>query len=84
MGKKINSGTLRLLFYRAKNDLTLIIGIGIYLKVDAFDWWQIPAAIIFLVVRAYLDHKKVIRQEQTYGHNLDPMWMEMYNKIKSL
>ena len=81
---KINMGAGRTLFMRAKNDLTFFASLGIYIKVDAFEWWQIPAVIIYFILRTILDHKRTLRQELRYIHERDAMFMEMYNKIKRL
>ena len=81
---KINMGAARTLFMRAKNDFAIVISLGVYIKVDAFEWWQIPAVIIYFILRTILDHKRTLRQELRYIHERDAMFMEMYNKIKGL
>lgn len=81
MGFKINSGIGRTLFVRAKNDLAIVISLGVFIKVGAFEWWQIPTVIIYFILRTLLDHKRTLRQEQRYLHERDEMFMELYNKI---
>ena len=89
MGKrKINLGVLRVLYNRGKQDLNIISTVLLFFTADKvgveIKWWYIALIIVYFILRALWDDKRLISQEIEYTVTNNKIFMEMKNKVDYL